>query len=280
MRLGVHVSIGKGLPAAVERAGEIGCEAIQIFSSNPNSWKVKEPSEKIVASFREKIDKLGIRPISLHTPYLLNLASSKQDIWTHSWENLAFALRKADIIGAEYIVTHIGSHGGNGFETGADRVKDAVARAVDSSPGDSVALLEAGSGGGNTIGWNFEELAGILNRLEDYRERVGVCLDTAHLWGAGYDISTAAGVENTLQKFDRLIGLSRLKLFHLNDTQRLLGSRGDRHWYIGGGNVGIEGFKAIINHPALTHAAGILETPEMESGKDFENLNKLKKLRV
>lgn len=280
MRLGVHVSIGKGLPAAVERAGEIGCEAIQFFSSNPNSWKIKEPSEKIVDLFREKIDKLGIRPISLHTPYLLNLASSKQDIWDHSWKNLAFALRKADIIGAEYVVTHIGSHGGKGFEAGADRVKDAVALAIDSSSGGSMALLEAGSGSGNTIGWNFEELAGILNRLEGYRGRVGVCLDTAHLWGAGYDISTAAGVENTLHKFDRLIGLSRLKVFHLNDTQKLLGSRRDRHWHIGEGNVGLDGFKAIVNHPALIHTAGILETPEMESGKDFENLSKLKKLRM
>lgn len=280
MRLGVHVSIGKGLQAAAERAGEIGCESIQMFSSNPNSWKVKELGDKEVASFRDEIEKLGIRPVVLHTPYLLNLASSKNDIWTNSWENLAWALEKAALIGADYTVTHIGSHGGNGFETGADRVKDGVELALARAPGTAMALLEAGSGGGNTIGWRFEELASILDRLDDYRGRVGVCLDTAHLWGAGYDISTAAGVGKTLTDFDRLIGLSLLKVFHLNDTQKPLGSRADRHWHIGQGNIGTEGFKAIVNHPALSNTAGILETPNMESGKDIENLSELKKLRL
>ncbi|MEN6521948.1 MAG: deoxyribonuclease IV [Armatimonadota bacterium] len=280
MRLGVHVSIGKGLRAAAEHAGELGCESIQMFSSNPNSWKVKDLDEGAAAAFREGIERLGIRPVALHTPYLLNLASSKNDIWTNSWENLAWALEKAAVIGADYTVTHIGSHGGDGFETGADRVKDGIICALDKASGNAMALLEAGSGGGNTIGWRFEELASILERLDDYQGRVGVCLDTAHLWGAGYDISTAAGVDKTLGDFDRLIGLSQLKVIHLNDTRKLLGSRADRHWHIGQGNIGTEGFKAIVNHPSFSDTAGILETPDMESGKDIENLNELKKLRL
>mgnify|MGYP005857146657 CR=1 FL=1 len=279
MRLGVHVGISKGLKSAVDRAQRIGCEAIQMFSSNPNAWRINPLDPKDADDFKNTVAAAEIHPIVLHTPYLLNLASSKDEIWSQSWNNLASALKKAAALGADYVVTHIGSHGGDGFDAGADRVGKAVSQAIDQAPGTAVVLLEAGSGAGNTIGSTFEELAGILKRLDSCKNRVGVCLDTAHLWGAGYDISSAEGAEKTLADFDRLIGLANLRIFHLNDTQKLLGSHADRHWHIGQGNIGDAGFSAIVNHPALANIAGILETPDMELGRDIENLNALKQLR-
>jgi deoxyribonuclease-4 len=279
MRLGVHIGIAKGLESAVDRARRIGCEAIQIFSSNPNAWRISPLDPKTVDGFRTAVAAAEIYPISLHTPYLLNLASSKDTIWTQSWENLASALQRATTLGASYVVTHIGSHGGDGFDAGADRIKQAVSKALDHASNTAIVLLEAGSGAGNTVGSTFEELAAILERFDRHRNRVGVCLDTAHLWGAGYDISSAEGVEKTLTDFGRLVGITNLQLFHLNDTQKLLGSHLDRHWHIGQGNIGDAGFSALVNHPALSDIAGIIETPEMELGRDVENLDTLKRLR-
>lgn len=280
MRLGVHISISKSLAAAAEHAGRLGCETIQMFSSNPSSWRVAPLDPAQVEAFKTAIKKLGIHPITLHTPYLLNLASGKEGIWHAGIRSLTSALDRASLLGADYVVTHIGSHGGAGLAAGADRIKDAVSRALDKSQGQAMVLLEAGSGAGNTVGSTFEELSAILERLNDRSERVGVCLDAAHLWGAGYDISSAEKVDRMLSRFDKMIGLDRLLLFHLNDTQVDLGSHRDRHWHIGQGNIGIEGFRAIVNHPALKNISGIIETPEMELGKDVMNLNTLKSLRV
>lgn len=280
MRLGVHIRLAKGVAGVIDKAEALGCEALQMFSSNPNAWKVGTLEPSAVEVFRSGVERLGIDPVVLHTPYLLNLASSSDDIWTNSWRNLASALAKAHTLGAQYIVTHIGSHGGAGFDAGADKVAEAVTLAIESAPGTATVLLEAGSGAGNTVGSTFEELAAILSRLESQKDRIGVCLDTAHLWGAGYDISSQAGVDAVLARFDKLIGLSRLRVFHLNDTEKDLGSHKDRHWHIGQGNVGLEGFRAIVNHPALTKTAGIIETPDMDSGKDIVNLNVLKCLRT
>ena len=280
MRLGVHVRIAQGFGAAIERAERLGCEAIQVFSSSPSSWRVRELDQASAEIFRKGAARLGIRPVVLHTPYLLNLASPDDCIWGRSMEALAVALDRSAALGGDYVVTHIGSHGGAGFEAGADRAARAVAHALDARPGPAMVLLEAGSGAGNTIGSTFEELAAILERLEAWRERVGACLDTAHLWAAGYDVSSGAGLDAVLDRFDRMIGLPRLRLFHCSDTQKDLGSHSDRHWHIGRGKIGLAGFAALVNHPALAEIGGIIETPEMETGWDAENLNVLKKLRI
>ncbi|MBI2844551.1 MAG: deoxyribonuclease IV [Armatimonadetes bacterium] len=280
MRLGVHVRIAKGLAAAIGAAERLGCEAIQIFSSNPNSWRIGVIDPSSAEAFRAGVERLDIRPVALHTPYLLNLAWSKDSIWHPSWRSLASALERAETLGADYVVTHIGSHGGAGFDAGAYRVKDAVSRAIDKSPGSAVVLLEGGSVSGNTIGSTIEELSALLKLLEDHRERVSICLDTAHLWAAGYDISSAEGVDRLLSTVEGAMGLSRLRLLHCNDTQKELGSHIDRHWHIGQGRIGIEGFRAFVNHPALKDVGGIVETPEMETGKDVENLEALRALRA
>ncbi len=279
MRVGVHTKIAKGLASAISTAEGIGCEALQIFSSNPNSWQVSVLDPKTVDIFRSGVTRLGLSPVVLHTPYLLNLASPKDDTWRLSRTALANALDRAKALGGDYIVTHIGSHSGSGFDAGADRVRDAVGYALDASDSRAMVLLEAGSGAGNTIGSTVEQLAAILDRITTNPERVGICLDTAHLWGAGYDISTPEGVERLLSQVDRLIGLSRLKVFHLNDTQKPLDSKADRHWHLGLGNIGLDGFRAIVNYPGLADIGGILETPESEQGYDFENLERLKGLR-
>lgn len=279
MRLGVHIRIAKGLESAIVKAESLGCEAIQIFSSNPNSWQISTLSPVTADAFKSGAERLGLFPVVLHTPYLLNLASPKDDIWSLSKSALASALNRARAVGGHYVVTHIGSHSGSGYEFGADRVGQAVSFALDESDSEALVLLEAGSGSGNTIGSTIEELAGLLERLESRRDRVGVCLDTAHLWGAGYDISTEDGVNSLLAHFDRKIGISRLKVFHLNDTLKDLGSHIDRHWHIGKGNVTLEGFRAIVNHPSLADIGGIMETPESELGFDVVNLGRLKGLR-
>lgn len=280
MRLGVHVRTGCGLGKAIGRAGRLGCEAIQIFASNPNSWQVGNLNQKEAGIFQEGLETFGITPVVLHTPYLLNLASSKDDNWNNSWRALASALERAETLGAGYIVTHIGSHGGVGFEIGADKVREAVLRALDFMPSSAMVLLEGGSGAGNTIGSTFDQQAELLSRLENRRDRVGICLDTAHLWGAGYDLSSADKANAVLADFDRIVGFSRLKVVHCNDTQKDLGSHADRHWHIGKGQIGIEGFQAIINHPALADITGILETPESENDMDQINLDTLKSLRI
>jgi deoxyribonuclease-4 len=279
MRLGVHVSIGGGLAKGVARAVELGCECIQIFSSNPNSWKVGETDPVVAEKFRVSTEDSGIRPVVLHTPYLLNLASGKPQVFNPSWRTLGSALTRADMLGAKYIVTHIGSHGGDGLEAGARRIKDAVNRALDEALGDAMVLLEGGSGAGNTVGSIFEEQAHLLDLLSDRSERVGICLDTAHLWGAGYDLSSAENVGAVLSDFDRLIGTKRLHVFHLNDTQKALDSHIDRHWYVGQGNVGLEGFRAIVNYPALAGIAAIIEVPGESVEVDQKDLNILKTLR-
>ncbi|MDO8684212.1 MAG: deoxyribonuclease IV [Armatimonadota bacterium] len=279
MRLGVHVRIAKGLASAVTEAERIGCETIQIFAGNPNAWRESFPTLEAVEAFRNGISRLDIRPVTLHTAYLLNLATSNDLIYSKSVQALKNALERAKLLGAEYVVTHIGSHGGAGFAAGVKRIQEAVTSALAASPGSHMLLLEGGSGAGNTIGSTFEQMAVLLNSLTSVGERVGIALDTAHLWGAGYDVSTVHGVNQTLDEFDNMVGLSRLRLVHCNDTRVELGSHLDRHWHIGEGNIGIEGFRTLVNHPALSDLSGILETPMDEPGWDVKNLNLLKSLR-
>jgi deoxyribonuclease-4 len=279
MRLGIHVKIAQGLSAAVDTAERIGCETIQIFASNPNAWRETAPNPQAAETFRLLTGELDIKPVILHTAYLLNLASKDDLIYSRSVTALTQALNRADLLDAEYVVTHIGSHGGSGYEAGLQRIQHAVRTALSNSSGDRTVLLESGAGAGNTIGSRFEQVADILAGLDDCAGRVGVALDTAHLWGAGYDISQAESVLDTLDDFDRLVGVYRLKLIHFNDTLVDLGCHRDRHWHIGQGKIGLEGFGALVNHPALSGVPGILETPMDEPGWDYKNLSLLKSLR-
>ncbi|MHB0912130.1 MAG: deoxyribonuclease IV [Armatimonadota bacterium] len=258
MRIGMHVS--GGLRGATSRAAEIGCEAVQVFASNPSAWRSPPIPPEVAAEFSTGAREYDLRPVVVHTPYLLNLSSPDDEVYAKSVTALADGVLRAKALGADFVVTHIGSHKGSGFDP------ERVRAAVWGLPG-TMLLLENSAGGGNSVGADFAELAAILEGLEE----VGVCIDTAHAWGAGYDVSTPEGVEATLSEFDSLVGLSRLKLLHLNDTGVERGSRRDRHANIGTGRIG-EGIAALVNHPALTDLAGIIETPPRQEGRDIDIL--------
>jgi len=279
VRLGVHIRIGKGLVRSLDYAQELKCEAIQLFSGNPNSWAIKPLHPEIAGQFALRAAELGIYPTILHTPYLVNLASPDTDIWFRSREVLADAVKRAHLMRADFVVTHIGSHKGSGLETGISRIRESVLFALDVSPGPTI-VLELGAGAGHSVGSSFEEAANILSRLEEVGDRVGICVDTAHLWGAGYNISTADGVVATFDRFDRLIGIDRLKVVHLNDTQVELGSRKDKHYHVGKGRIGLEGFRAILNLPRLHDLPGIIETPGHDIAHDAKNLAVLRSLNT
>ncbi len=278
MRFGVHVRTAGGLVESLDRAENLGCEAAQLFSANPNGWATHDIDPTKAAAFRDRIDALGIHPVTLHTPYLLNLASPDEDIWHKSVASLSDAMRKAEALKADYVVTHIGSHKGEGYEGGVVRIGDAVRAALRAGHHATIAL-ELGSGSGRSIGSTFEEIADIFACLEDCDRRVGVCIDTAHLYGSGYDISTATGVNHVFATLDRMIGGARLKVVHLNDTQMELGSKRDRHYHIGKGNIGMEGFRAVVNHPLTRSLPGIIETPADDIEQDRANLDTLRSLR-
>lgn len=279
MRLGVHIRIAGGLVRALDRARELECEAVQLFSGNPNAWARTPLDPDTAALFAAKTAELGIHPVVLHTPYLVNLASPDEEIHGKSKVVLADAVRRAPLMGASYIVTHIGSHKGEGYEDGVRRIGEAVRFALAAAEGPIIAL-EMGSGSGNSIGSRFEEMGDILANLTDVSDRVGICIDTAHLWGAGYDISTAEGVGSMFDLLKRHVGLDRLKVVHLNDTQMALDSRRDRHYHIGEGHIGISGFRAILNYPGTENLPGIIETPaEDELIHDIDNLSTLRSLR-
>lgn len=280
MRLGVHIRIAQGLLKALDRAVELGCESAQLFSGNPNSWATKPLDTDSAAAFKSRCEELDIRPIVLHTPYLVNLASPEDDTWTKSRVSLADAVTRAPYMGASYIVTHIGSHKGAGHEHGVARICEAVSFALEADPHPTIAL-ELGAGAGNSIGSRFEHLADILTGLSSnpHLDRVGICIDTAHLYGAGYDISTAEGVLAMFDDLKKYVGMDRLKVVHLNDTLMDLASHRDRHHHIGQGNVGTEGFRTIVNYPGTENLPGIIETPGETIDFDHQNLAVLRSLR-
>ena len=279
MRLGVHIRIAGGLVKALDTARELGCEAVQLFSSNPNAWTRRPIDLETAEAFAAKAAALDIHPIILHTPYLLNLAAPDNDVWRKSKYALADALRRAPPMGAGVVVTHIGSHKGAGYEYGVRRIAEALAFALGAAK-EPIVVLELGSGAGHSIGSRFAEIADITTALGDAAARVGVAIDTAHLWGAGYDVSSADGVEATLAELDRCVGLQKLKVVHLNDTQVPLGSRRDRHYHIGKGRIGLDGFRALINHPAMRDLPGIIETPAGDGlTLDKQNLDALRAIR-
>ena len=278
MRLGIHIRIAQGLVKALDRAHELECEAVQLFSGNPNSW-IRKPLELGAAdSFSLKCAELDIHPIILHTPYLLNLASPDDIIWQKSKDALADAVVRASMLGASCVVTHIGSHKDSGYDSGVARICEAARFALDAAAEPFIAL-ELGAGAGSSIGSKFEEIADILDGLSG-EPRVGICIDTAHLYASGYDISTHDCVQTMFAELKRYVGFDRLKVIHLNDTLKDLASHRDRHHHIGKGNIGIEGFRAILNYPGVENLPGIIETPGETIECDLENLATLRRLTI
>jgi deoxyribonuclease-4 len=277
MRFGFHISIAGGFSKVVERAEIRGCEAIQFFSRNPRGWKYNPLGEEDVGRFRSSIKSSALSPIFLHLPYLPNIASQKSKFYERSIDSIVTDLERAEQLGAHYLIIHIGHRGESSEEEAIEAVGQGMDQAFERVKNSVILLLENTAGQGSEIGSNFEQIKEIIGSVRDHK-RMGVCLDTAHTFEAGYDLSNKDGIERTLESFDQTIGLKRLHLLHLNDSKTPLGSRKDRHWHIGEGYVGLEGFRYLINHPLLRHLPGIMETPRKDTVEDLKNMKVVRSL--
>lgn len=271
MRVGRHMPTGSKPIKAAEIAQQLGCESIQIFASNPTAWQPPALDPEGSAAFAQAAHACNLDPVVLHAPYLINLASPDAVIWEKSIALLTWTLRRAALLCAKYVVFHTGSHRGSGVEVGIARIAEAITRIMQETPPEVMLLLENDVGAKNSLGHSFEQLAAILALLPDYQDRLGVCLDTAHLWGAGYDISNAESAAQVIQSFDEIIGFQHLKVIHLNDTEKALGSHRDVHARLGEGIIGENGLRAMFSEPSIDHVAVIMETPIKTDEHDKED---------
>ncbi|MGD0689583.1 MAG: deoxyribonuclease IV [Candidatus Bathyarchaeia archaeon] len=277
IRLGMHVSISGTIDQAADRAREIGCDTFQMFTRNPRGWKYKKLDRGEVGEFKRKVGSYNLAPVVAHMPYLPNLSSPKKLIYNKSVKSLSGELDRCGTLGIPYIVTHLGSHLGEGSDIGLEKIVAAINRALSENPNDVMLLLENTAGTKNSMGSSFEDIKRIFDRVED-RERVGACFDTAHAYAAGYDLHSPRGVDDTLGKFNSVLGFSILKVVHLNDSQVGLGSGRDRHEHIGLGYIGEQGFRAFFKHEAVRNLPFIMETPIDERGDEKENMRKVREL--
>jgi deoxyribonuclease IV len=264
-RLGAHLSIAGGLPRAVDRAEASGCQALQIFTKSAGQWRARELPPEEVALFRRRVRQTGIRPVVAHNSYLINLAAADRALRRKSIAGLAEELDRAESLGLDGLVMHPGSFTSGTERGGLTLIADALASILESRPdGKTRVLLEQTAGQGTNLGHRFEHLAEIIDRLGGSR-RVGVCLDTCHLLTAGYDICSEAGYTETFRQLGRIVGFSRLKAFHLNDSKKPCGSRVDRHEHIGKGCLGLEPFRRLVNDPRFAKLPMLLETPKLDT---------------
>ncbi len=266
--------------AAARRSRQIGARALQIFSDNPTAWRRRPEPPADAEAFVAYADREGIEGISIHASYLINLAGSKEPFASQSRDGLIVEMQRAPRYGATLVNTHIGSHRGGGRQAGLQRIVDSVRAILAESPPGVRLVLENSSGGGDLLGSRIEELADILDGVGRNvgADRLAFCLDTAHLWGAGYDVGSAEGAAAVVDRFDELIGLDRLPMIHLNDSRSKLGSLADRHEHVGAGRIGPIGLGALLRDPRLAASVFIMETPGADEGWDAVNLRRARML--
>jgi len=277
IRCGVHVSIAGSIDQAVDRAKEKHCDTFQVFTRNPRGWKFKKLTPDDANRFREKLEKSMIEPAVAHMPYLPNLSCPMKMIYKKSVKALTVELERCTMLGIPYLVTHLGSHLGKGREVGLERLIEAINAAFDSSSGRTMLLLENTAGTKNSMGSSFEDMREILDHVAE-KSRVAVCFDTSHAFAAGYDLRDAESVERTVAELGKVVGLDLLKVVHANDSKGKLASRLDRHEHIGMGQIGEQGFRAILHNDAFRKLPLILETPVDRRGTDVTNLKRLREL--
>jgi deoxyribonuclease-4 len=266
--LGAHMSIAGGHALAIDRAMALDMTACQVFTKNANQWNAKPILPEAAEGFRTRVAESAVAFVVAHDSYLINLASPDDALREKSTAAFGDELHRCDQLGVPWLVTHPGAHMGSGVEEGVRRVAESLNRLFDDMPDVEVTvLLETTAGQGTTLGRSFEELASILELVED-QTRVGVCFDTCHVFAAGYDIRDETGYAATMQAFDEIIGFERLRVFHLNDSKKGLGSHVDRHTHIGEGEIGSEAFRMIVNDERFAGHPGILETPKDDTGDD------------
>ena len=277
--VGAHMSAAGGLVRAVERAAAAGCRTLQVFTKNSNQWDGKPVVASDAAAFRKAAADAGLAPLVSHSAYLINLASPDPLVRARSVEALVDEIGRCDAHDIPHLVLHPGSHGGDGEETGLDRIArglDEAARLTPSSR--TTVLLETAAGQGAGLGHDFAHLAAILARA-DSRPRLALCFDTCHVHAAGYDVVSRAGWRATLDALDATCGIGLVKVIHANDSKKERGCRVDRHERIGHGAIGPKGFANLMTEPAFEDVPKILETPKDEEGRwDREGLAELRRL--
>jgi len=287
-RLGAHLSIAGGLPRAVDRAKASRCEALQIFTKSAGQWRARPLPQEEIDLFRRRVTETGIGPVVAHNSYLINLAAALPSLRQQSIESLREELARAEALGLDGLVMHPGSYTSGTEHDGLRLIADGLARLLDERPdGRTQILLEHTAGQGTNLGHRFEHLAEIIDRLGG-TPRVGICLDTCHVLTAGYDICTEEGYRQTFEAFDRIVGLDRIRVFHLNDSKKPCGSRVDRHEHIGKGCLGLEPFRRLLNDARFSGLPMLLETPKLETPEsrrtsdvdpwDARNLRSLRRL--
>lgn len=275
--IGTHVSIAGGIDKAIGRGVEIGCGAIQVFTRNASRWQAKPLPVSAIAAFRDARQAHGLSYIAAHASYLINLASPDKALRLKSIDAFIDEMERCSLLGIEDLVMHPGAHVGQGAAAGLDAVVDSFAHIFAQAPKDVRVLVENTAGQGTCLGASFEELAEILQRLP--QANLAICFDTCHAFAAGYDLTSAAGYADVMTEFERLIGIERLALFHLNDSKKALGSRVDRHDHVGRGLIGLGGFQALMQDARFGRIAKIIETPPGENHcEDLVNLALLRKM--
>jgi deoxyribonuclease-4 len=277
--LGAHTSTNGGVAAAVDLAEKLQFTAMQIFTKNNNRWASKPLTEKEINLYKDKLSKSNIKFVVSHDSYLINLCAVDPELLAKSRDAFVDELERCELLDIPYLNFHPGSHGGKGEKEGIKLIAESLNIAHEKTKGYKVkSMLEATAGQGAAIGYRFEHLAEIID-LVDEKDRMCICIDTAHIYAAGYDIKTKEGYKKTFKDFDDIIGLDRLKCFHFNDSKKDLGTRVDRHEHIGKGFIGVEGFTLLMNDKKLEKVPKILETPKgKEQLEDVENLDVLKGL--
>lgn len=260
----------------VHRGAAIGCTAVQVFTSSPQMWKAKPVSDQMVNDFQDACARTGIDHVVSHDSYLVNLAAPDEAMREKSYGALREEMVRCGQYGIGWVVSHIGAHLGDGVPAGLQRAAELTKRLISETPSSVILLAETTAGQGSSLNSRFEEMGEFLD-LCGRPERLGVCLDTAHIFAAGYDIRTAESYHATFEEFDRLVGLNAIRAIHCNDSKKDLGTRVDRHAHIGEGFIGIEAFNQLVNDPRFFDVPILLETPEAET-MHAENLERLRGL--
>jgi deoxyribonuclease IV len=274
--IGAHISTKGGLHTVFERAAAIEASAIALFAKNSNQWKGKAMSDDDVAQFAAL---RTVRPILTHASYLINLATTNEEFHRKSIAAMIDELDRAERLGIHAVVLHPGAHMNAGIDAGLDQIARSLDRIHAAIPNHRVVtLLETAAGQGSCVGCTFEELGRIIDAVDD-RRRVGICIDTCHVFAAGYDIRTRDGYEKTIDEVDKYVGIENVGAFHLNDSKRGLGSRVDRHQHIGEGEIGLEAFRLLLNDARFARIPKLLETPKtIETESDRKNMATLRSL--
>jgi deoxyribonuclease-4 len=283
-RIGAHLPIQNGMVKAVERAKEIGADALQVFGDNPTAWKRRQAPSAELDAFRVGLAEYDIAPLAIHAAYLINLAGPDDDFYERSLEVLRHEIAAGRSYGAAFVNVHTGSHRNTSLQAGIERLAlgvDRVLDDIDESEEAPLLVLENSAGGGGGIGVTVAELADIAEAVASRGidgDRIGFCLDLAHAWAAGHRLSEPEETDALLDEFDQRIGLRRLVMIHLNDSKSELGSRLDRHEHVGAGQIGERGMTHVLRHPRLEHAAYFIETPGMYEGYDAVNVERARRL--